>query len=255
MRSTRFAAGSPSTTSGSNGASSSVGGQAARRRAVRVVMGVASLGGRVPPHAGAAQVPDAPLRLIPHAAVEQLLRDDQAMDLVRALVDLGPLGVAHQALDRVVARVTRAAVDLDRVGGDLHGGVRGVHLGHAARCIDRPAGVTHAGRAPGEEPRRLDAGRGIGEHGLDHLLVGDRPAELAPLQRIASRACSSAARASPTQAAAMLIRPEPSAERATFRPSSLVRPAGSPRGRARRRRRARRRPSRGSPSSSRGRPP
>ena len=31
--------------------------------------------------------------------LEQLVGDDQAMDLVRALVDLGALGVAHEALD------------------------------------------------------------------------------------------------------------------------------------------------------------
>src|SRR5687768_6524840 len=37
-------------------------------------------------------------------AVEQALRHDEPMDLVRPLVDLRALGVAHEALDRVVAR-------------------------------------------------------------------------------------------------------------------------------------------------------
>jgi hypothetical protein len=32
-------------------------------------------------------------------ALQQLVRDDEAMDLVRALVDLGALRVAHQAFD------------------------------------------------------------------------------------------------------------------------------------------------------------
>src|SRR5262249_19051945 len=61
---------------------------------------------------------------------EQLLGDDHALDLIRALVDLHDLGVAHVPLDRELARVTVAAEDLHGVGGDLHGGVPPPPLGH-----------------------------------------------------------------------------------------------------------------------------
>src|SRR3954453_7608033 len=40
--------------------------------------------------------------------------DDDALDLVRALVDLRDLGVAHHALDGILGHVAVAAEDLDR---------------------------------------------------------------------------------------------------------------------------------------------
>jgi hypothetical protein len=43
---------------------------------------------------------------------EQLARDDDALDLVRALVDLHDLGVAHVALDRELPRVAVADEDV-----------------------------------------------------------------------------------------------------------------------------------------------
>ena len=61
--------------------------------------------------------------------LDQVARDDEALDLVRALVDLRDLGVAHVLLDRVVLHVAVAAEDLHRVGGDLHG-----HVGREAAC-------------------------------------------------------------------------------------------------------------------------
>src|SRR4051794_11014246 len=46
-------------------------------------------------------------------------RDDEPLDLVRALVDLGDLGIAHVALHRVLGHVAVAAEHLD--GLDGHG--------------------------------------------------------------------------------------------------------------------------------------
>src|SRR5690606_27258136 len=51
---------------------------------------------------------------------QQLPGDDQALDLVGALEDLGHLGLAHEPLDREVLGVAVAAEHLHRVGGDLH---------------------------------------------------------------------------------------------------------------------------------------
>jgi hypothetical protein len=53
-------------------------------------------------------------------SLQQLPCHDHALDLVGALVDLGDLGVAHHALDGVVAHVTVAAEQLHRVGGNRH---------------------------------------------------------------------------------------------------------------------------------------
>ena len=71
-------------------------------------------------------------------ALQELPGHDEALDLVGALVDRGDLGVAHHPLDRVVLDVAVATEQLDRVGGDLHGGVRGEALG---RRIRRCAGT------------------------------------------------------------------------------------------------------------------
>ena len=54
--------------------------------------------------------------------------DDQALDLAGPLPDLGQLGVAHEALHRVVRHVAVAAVDLDRVVGRPRADLRGEQL-------------------------------------------------------------------------------------------------------------------------------
>src|SRR5262245_49493816 len=54
-----------------------------------------------------------------------LARDDEALDLVGALVDLSEAHVAEQTLDAVLARIAVAAMDLERVGDMLHRHVGG----------------------------------------------------------------------------------------------------------------------------------
>src|SRR4051812_37757755 len=56
--------------------------------------------------------------------------DHQALDLVRALVDLRDLGVAHVALHRVLADVAVAAEHLHGLDRHGHRGVGGKQLGH-----------------------------------------------------------------------------------------------------------------------------
>src|SRR5882724_3769706 len=64
------------------------------------------------------------LSMVAHAAscglLLDLARDDQALDLVGAFVDLGEAHVAEQPLDAVLARIAVAAMDLQRVGDVLH---------------------------------------------------------------------------------------------------------------------------------------
>src|SRR5919199_4727918 len=56
--------------------------------------------------------------------------DHEPLDLVRALVDLRDLGVAHHALDRVLVDIAVAAEHLHRLDRHRHRGVRGEQLGH-----------------------------------------------------------------------------------------------------------------------------
>src|SRR4051794_10587103 len=72
-------------------------------------------------------------RLAPHRA-----GDHEALDLVRALVDLGDLRVAHHPLDGVLVHVPVAAEHLHRLDGHGHRGVRGEQLRHR-RPLAEPA--------------------------------------------------------------------------------------------------------------------
>src|SRR5918992_4278755 len=62
------------------------------------------------------------------APAEDAAREHDALDLVRALVDLSDLGVSHQALDGVLAYVAVPPERLDAVGRHRHGDVRRIAL-------------------------------------------------------------------------------------------------------------------------------
>src|SRR5438093_2969101 len=116
------------------------------------------------------------------AAGKEIASDDDTLDLVGALVDLRDLGVAYEALHRVLARVAVAAGDLHGVGGRAHGGVGGEALGHGRlqrgagdAVIDQRGGVMH------HEPRAVHLHRHVGQHELHALEVGDGAVELPPL--------------------------------------------------------------------------
>src|SRR5262249_52851160 len=61
---------------------------------------------------------------------QQMARDDELLDLRRALVDLRDLGVAEVSLDVVLLDEAVAAVDLHRVRGHPHRGFCAKQLGH-----------------------------------------------------------------------------------------------------------------------------
>src|ERR1700737_1371086 len=66
-----------------------------------------------------------------------LAGDDEALDLVGALIDLGEADVAEQPLDAVVTRIAVAAMDLQRVGDVFHRHVGGEQLGLRGLFGDR----------------------------------------------------------------------------------------------------------------------
>src|ERR1022692_1480539 len=67
---------------------------------------------------------------------ERLPRDDDALDLLRALVDLRDLRIAHHALDRVFGHVAVAAEQLHRVGRHLHSDIAALELAQRAPIRD-----------------------------------------------------------------------------------------------------------------------
>src|SRR5690606_7715672 len=97
-------------------------------------------------------------RSLQHAA-----GDDEPLYLVRALVDLVELHVAHQLLHRVLVHVAVAAEDVDRLLGGLEGHVRGVGLRDRRRLAVGPALVDEPGGVVGLPPRGLDADLHVGE--------------------------------------------------------------------------------------------
>src|SRR5690606_10580322 len=60
-------------------------------------------------------------------AVEQLAANQHAADFIGAGTDLVELGITQQASRRELVDIAIAAEGLDRLEGDLHGRLRGVH--------------------------------------------------------------------------------------------------------------------------------
>src|SRR5437588_5315120 len=106
----------------------------------------------------------------------------EALDLVRALVDLRDLGVAQEPLDRVLLHVAVAAEHLDGLHGHAHRRVRAEQLGHRGVLAHVAIAAVHLRAGLVEQ---LAAGRAlrlhVGELELDRLEGRDRLAELAAL--------------------------------------------------------------------------
>ena len=111
--------------------------------------------------------------------------DDQALDLLGSLVELGDLGVAHHPLDRELVDVAVAAEHLDGVRRHAHRGVAGDEFTHRrpAAGVRRP-GVDLGRGLVQELARGLGLGVHVGEHRRDHLELGDRLAELLALRGV-----------------------------------------------------------------------
>src|SRR5690606_30825022 len=90
---------------------------------------------------------------------DEALRDDDALDLTRALEDVVDLDVAEPLLEELVVLSDRAlgAADLDRLDARADGGLAGHRLAHRRLLRVRQALIGHPGRAPGERARRLEA--------------------------------------------------------------------------------------------------
>src|SRR5664280_554239 len=111
---------------------------------------------------------------------QQVLCDDYALDLIGPFVDLGDLGVTHEALDREVLRKAVTAEQLHGVSGDAHRGVRGEGLGGRPKVTQLIVGVTNVdrrARAVDEGAGGFGANRHVGQHEAQSLEFTDRRAE------------------------------------------------------------------------------
>src|SRR4051812_29448534 len=115
-------------------------------------------------------------------------RDHETLDLVRALIDLGDLGVAHVALDRILAHVAVAAEHLYGLDGDVHRGVGGEQLGHRGVLAAVGLVAVDLGARPVEQLARGGRPRlHVGELELHALELGDRLPELPALVGVGDR--------------------------------------------------------------------
>src|SRR5690606_13728669 len=110
-----------------------------------------------------------------------------ALNLARALVDLGDLRVAVVALGRILAHVAVPTEDLHGVLRYLVGDLRGHQLAHRRLGRVPLAGRLEPRGPVGQQPGRVDLGRHVGEHEADRLMVGDRLAKGLALGRVAGR--------------------------------------------------------------------
>src|SRR5207247_7432383 len=85
--------------------------------------------------------------------------DDALLDLGGALEDLGQARVPPVALERELARVAGAAVDLDALAGHLLGHLAREELRHRRLDVDPLPAVRGVGGGVGERPRGLDLGQ------------------------------------------------------------------------------------------------
>src|SRR4029453_8126485 len=109
-------------------------------------------------------------RALPEA--QDVAGDDHALDFGGALADLGELGVAEDSLDRKLRDVTGPPVDLERLGGRLHGHLGGEDLGHGGGGFGGLPRILEGGGPEGEQAGGLDLGAHIGDYALQAAELG-----------------------------------------------------------------------------------
>src|SRR5438874_7936758 len=117
-------------------------------------------------------------------ALEDLARDDQSLDLTRALVDLRDLCIAVVALDRKLLRVAVPAEDLDRFArlATCHLGSKQLRL-RTFLCV-RESVLLAPSCSVDEQPGGVDLRRHVGELPLNRLKVSDPLPERVSFARV-----------------------------------------------------------------------
>src|SRR5688572_31684153 len=108
---------------------------------------------------------------------QHLAGDHEPLDLLRALVDLCDLRVAHEALDGVLLDIAVPAEDLYGIRRHGHRHVTALELRHRRRLRELRVvhpGVDHLAEAVEEAARGLALGLHVRELRLDELVLRDR---------------------------------------------------------------------------------
>ena len=104
-------------------------------------------------------------------------RDQQPLDLARALADLEDLRVPIEARHRRLVDIAVAAVDLHRVASRAHRDLARVELGHRGEVAERPALIPQRRGLVHKVSGILDGHRHVGALERDRLVAPDRAAE------------------------------------------------------------------------------
>src|SRR5262245_29190204 len=111
----------------------------------------------------------------------QLTRDQQLLDLGRAVRNRDHDRLAQQTLDIELLRQTISAVELNRVPADLHRHLGGEPFRHRRLHLTANPSIDQRKRPEAHETRRVREGRHLGDLGGDQLVTRDRLAELPAL--------------------------------------------------------------------------
>src|SRR6266571_4070600 len=123
----------------------------------------------------------------PGSAPGDLARDQQALDVTGALVDLAHPHVAIDPLDREIGEVAIAAMDLDRVRDDTLGHLGSKQFGHRRLLEARFAIVAPLGGVEDESARGGKLRRHVGEAERDRLMRDKLLPERLPFLGIGER--------------------------------------------------------------------
>src|SRR5262249_52567082 len=115
----------------------------------------------------------------------QAAANDEALDIVGPLIDLGAAHAAIDALHAEVLDIADAAKRLDGVGADRFSRLRGKELGHRGFSQARPAGILERSRVQRELARGFEARCHVGETERDGLVLEDWLAEGLTLMGVA----------------------------------------------------------------------
>ena len=121
--------------------------------------------------------------------------DDQSLDFASPLEDRVDLRVAMPAFHGILAHVSVAAEDLDRLFGDLDRRLAGVELGHGSLAVEE--GLARGGHPrgpPHQKPRSVDVHLHVGELEGDALVLDDGPTELLAFLGVVERVLVGGAR-------------------------------------------------------------
>src|SRR6266542_2390759 len=100
---------------------------------------------------------------------EDVLGDDEALNFTRSLINLRDASVSVVTLDAKLRRITIASMNLDRLVGDARTRFRRKKFGLGAFHGMSDVLVFARCGSQGEEARRVELGRHVGEHELDGL--------------------------------------------------------------------------------------